>query len=607
MCCNIKDFYFISFFLFSVLPCVWAPKALLGNRYGHRSIPRLIPEKLFEVLLSKLSKNQEGIKQLNEWFLKDNNAVPPTYLLQPITTHFAHYGDLRPESGPQRDKDLLSWRLTETQVLNLLRSAATDAHTAGDITAEQKDHFFTSGQRCPTQFLSKRFFLRNLMVSIFSTVTVKEFEQGLWKDSSKPSALLFVRDIPRQKVRDGPKRFAKFMDLSADGLLDKDVLELLAALKSRLSSTHQKILNLHSVELSKGSIDPKRKEHAQYLDTVCEQFVSQMKAGIRTVVDSPVVGKRRKIWGNIEEEREDISDWVAEEAERHAAMSTELCRGLYGREGLLGKLCCSMWESSNVNHSPLVVHGDAGMGKTALMCKLAQEMRSVLEAGAGVVVRLLSDRHPQRPDIDHVLRSVCFQICLSCGLALPSPLTANTHLELLRFFGNVLTEVSQQGNTVLIILDALDQLSDQHYAHKLHWMPADLPPNVHLVVSMDTNSEAFANMRLKLKGLESFFEVERLSRDEGRQMMESYLLASQRTLTPDQSNAALLSFEQTGSPLHLTLILSAAKRWTSFTLLTATHLGPNTQEMMSQLFLMLEEKHGKELVGGALGYITLAR
>ncbi|XP_068563273.1 NACHT domain- and WD repeat-containing protein 1 [Cebidichthys violaceus] len=555
--------------------------ALLGNRYGHRTLPRLIPEKQFEVLLSKLSKNPEGVKQLNKWFLKDNNAVPPTYVLQPITTHFPHYNDLRPESGPQRDKNLVSWRFTETQVLQLLRSAATDAEAAGDITAEQKQHFFTS-------------------------VTVQEFEQGLWKDSSESSALLFVRDIPHQRVRNGPKRFAKFMDLTAEGLQDAEAQGLLANLKSRLNATQQKILNLHCVELSKGSIDPKRKEHVQYLDSVCEQFVLQMKARIGAVVDSLVLGRRRRIWGNIEEERAEISYRVVEEVVRHATMSTKLCSGLYGREGLLGKLSCAMWESTNVHHSPLVVHGDAGMGKTALLCKLAQEMRSVLEADAALVIRLLSDRHPQRPDIDHVLRSICLQICLACGLAPPPPLTVNTHLELLRFFRNVLTEVSQQGNTLLIILDALDQLSDQHHAHKLHWMPTDLPPNVHLVVSMDTNSEAFANMRLKLKSLGSFFEVDRLSSEEGKQIIESYLLASQRTLTPEQSNAVLQSFEQTGCPLHLTLILSAAKRWTSFTL-TATHLGPNTQEMMSQLFLMLEEKHGKELVGGALGYITLAR
>ncbi|KAM3619409.1 uncharacterized protein V6R79_007732 [Siganus canaliculatus] len=556
--------------------------ALLGNRYGHRALPRLIPEKPFEALLSKLSRNPEGIKRLNQWYLKDNNAVPPAYVLQPITAHFPHYCDLRPENVPQRDDNVLSWRFTETQLLQLLRSAATDAEADGDITAEQKQQFYTS-------------------------VTEQEFEHGLQKNSSDQSALLFVREIPRQKVRDGPKRLAKYMDLTADGMLDAEAQGLLTGLKSRLYASSQKILNLHCVELSKGSIDPKRKEHAQYLDSVCEQFVSQMKARIGAAGDSSVDGRRRRIWGSIEEEKEGISDWVVEEVGRHAAISSALCRGICGREGLLGKLCCAMWESTNVQHSPLVVHGGAGMGKTALLCKLAQEMRSVLEVGAVVVIRLLSARHPERLDVDHVLRSVCLQISLACGLAPPLPLTTSSHLELLRFFRNILTEVSQRGSTLLIILDALDQLSDQHHAHKLRWLPSSIPPNIHLVVSMDTNSEAFANMRLKLETLGSFFEVDRLSRDEGKQIMESYLRTCQRVVTPEQSDAALQSFEATGCPLQLKLILSAAKRWASFTPLERLCLGTNTQEVMSQLFIMLEEKHGKELVGGAMRYITLAR
>ncbi|XP_039984385.1 NACHT domain- and WD repeat-containing protein 1 [Xiphias gladius] len=565
--------------------------ALLGNRYGHRAIPRLVPEKQFEVLLSKLSKNPEGLKQVNRWFSKDNNAVPPTYVLRPITAHFPHYSDLRPESGPQRSNNVLSWNFTETQLLQLLRSAATDAEAAGDIAAEQKQHFYTSGQS---------------VFSFWSTVTERELEQGLWKDDGEPSALLFVREIPRQRVRDGPKRLAKYMDLTADGLLDTEAQGLLTDLKSRLYASSRKI-NLHCVELSKGSVDPKRKEHAQYLDSICEQFVSQMKARITAAVDSQAEGGRRKIWGSTEEENEEMSDWVVEEVGQHVAMCAELCRGLHGREGLLGKLCLAMWESTNVCHGPLVVHGAAGMGKTALLCKLAQEMRSVLEAGSVVVIRLLSARHPQRPDVDHVLRSVCLQVCLACGLSPPSPLTASTHLELVRFFRNVLAQVSQQGHTLLLILDALDQLSDRHHAHRLRWLPPDLPPNVHLVVSMDTTSETFANMRLRLETSGSFFEVERLSRDEGKQIVESDLRASQRTLNPEQSDAVLRSFEATGCPLHLKLILSAAKRWSSFTPLTDLRLGADTREMMSQLFLMLEEKHGRELVGGALRYLALAR
>ncbi|XP_030584090.1 NACHT domain- and WD repeat-containing protein 1 [Archocentrus centrarchus] len=552
--------------------------ALLGNRYGHRALPRLIPEKLFDVLLSKLSKNPEGTKQLNQWFKKDNNAVPPSYVLQPITAHFPHYSDLRPESGKQRDKDVLSWRIAETQLLRLLRSAATDAEDTGDITAEEKQHFYTS-------------------------VTEREFEHGLWKNTSEPSALLFVREIPRQKVREGPKRLAKFMDLTADGLLDAEAQGLLAGLKTRLFAKSQKILNLHSVELSRGSINPKCKEHAQYLDSVCEQFVSQMKARIGAAVDSL---SQRKMWGSTQEE-EKADMLVVKEVRQHVAISAKVCKDLHGREGLLGKLCLAMWESTNVRHRPLVVHGAAGMGKTAVLCKLAQEMRSVLEAGAVVVVRLLAAHHPHRPDIDHVLRSICVQVCLACGLAPPSPLMAGTRLELLRFFKDVLEQVSQQGSALVVVLDSVEQLSDQHHAHKLGWLPTDLPPNVHIVVSMDTNSEAFANVRLKLDSLGSFFEVGRLTREEGERIVESYLRASQRILTCEQSSVVLQSFETSGCPLHLKLILSVAKRWPSFTPLTELRLGTGTQEMMSQLFLMLEEKHGKELVGGALGYIVLAR
>lgn len=82
---------------------------------------------------------------LNQWFLKDNNAVPPVYVLQPIMAHFPHYSDLRPESGPQRDNNVVSWRFTETQLLQFLRTAATKAEADGDITAEQKQLFYRSG------------------------------------------------------------------------------------------------------------------------------------------------------------------------------------------------------------------------------------------------------------------------------------------------------------------------------------------------------------------------------------------------------------------------------------------------------------------------------
>uniref|UniRef100_A0A3P9NAE5 NACHT and WD repeat domain containing 1 n=1 Tax=Poecilia reticulata TaxID=8081 RepID=A0A3P9NAE5_POERE len=553
---------------------------LLGNRYGHRPLPRLIPEKQFEVLLSPLSKNPEGVQQLQQWFRKDNNSVPPTYVLQPVTARFPHYDDLRPEVAKLHDDDLLSWRVTESQLLQLLRSAATEAETAGDITAEQKQLFYSS-------------------------VTERALEEGVWKDNCQMAALLFVREIPRQRMKDGSKRLARFMDLTADGLLDAEAQEFLTGLKSRLYATSKKILNLHCVELNRGSIDPKRKEHAEYLDSVCQQFISQMTTRISEAVK--LEGEdRRKIWGSTEEDEEEF-DWVVEEARQHTVTADELSKSLQGRDGLLGKICLAMWESTLVHHGPLVIHGAAGMGKTALLCKLAQEMQGVLDSRAVLVIRLLAAHRPQRPNISHVLHSICLQVCLACGLAPRPLLSVSSHLELQRLFQNILEKISQQGNTLLLILDSLEQLADQHQAHLLRWLPTDVPPNVHLLVSMETTSEAFASMRLRLSAAGNVFEVERLTRDEGQQIMESHLQVAKRTLTQEQKDAVLQSFHASGSPLHLQLILSAAKNWTSFTPPTELRLGSSSEEVMSQLLLKLEEKHGKELVGGALGYIMLAR
>ncbi|RVE74155.1 hypothetical protein OJAV_G00038410 [Oryzias javanicus] len=552
--------------------------ALLGNRYGHRALPRLIPEKQFELYLSKLSKTPEGVKQLQQWFRKDTNALPPTYVLQPITAHFPYYCDLRPESEQQHKRDVDSWRFTENQLLQLLRSAASEAEAAGEIPAELKRSFYTS-------------------------VTEQELEQGLWIGDNPPNALLFLSE---QKVKERPKRLAKFMEATANGLLDPEAQKLLTELKSKLSATSQNSLNIHCVELSRGSIDPKRKEHAQYLDILCQQFVSQMKARIEAAVSSSRTGRWRKLWGSTEED-EDKLPLVLEEAKQHSIMSAELCKGLHGREGILGKICLTMWESGQKRHSPLVVHGAAGMGKTALLCKVVQEVQQVLEARVVVVIRFLASHHPQRPDLDQVLHSACLQVSSACGLAPPTPMTASSLTELQQFFRNILEEASQQGCTLLIVFDALEQLAEQHHTHKLHWLPTSLPPKVHLLVSMDTCSEAFVNMRLKTDSLENFFEVERLSRDEGERIMESHLRASQRTLTPEQKDVALQNFTSTGCPLHLKLILSAVQNWTSFTPLTDQLLGANTEEVMSQLLQKLEHKHGKALVGRALGYIALAR
>ena len=243
------------------------------------------------------------------------------------------------------------------------------------------------------------------------------------------------------------------------------------------------------------------------------------------------------------------------------------------------------------------------MGKTAFLCKLVQEMRNVLDPGAVVVFRLIGMGHPPRPDVDYVLHSICIQICTAFSLPQPKPQIADIHQELVLFFHFLLDKVSQQGNTLLLILDSLDQLSEVNHPHKLYWLPKDIPPHVHLVVST-TNQNSLDLLKMNEA---IFFEVEPLLFTEAEDILDTYMRALQRTLTPEQREAVLCSFSKCGKPLQLMLILEVAKRWPSYKPLTEQYRYSNPQEVMSHVFLGLEERHGKQLVSATLGYIISAR
>ncbi|KAJ8277483.1 hypothetical protein GJAV_G00075650 [Gymnothorax javanicus] len=548
---------------------------LLGNRYGYRPIPRLIPENEFEVLLSKLAKDEEGVALLTKWFWKDENCIPSTYVLQPITTHLKHYDDTEPESYEKRDNDILAWRTTEEHILRLLRAAALQAEEDGVFTPEQRHKFFKS-------------------------VTEWEIEQGLLTfQKGDSSAMLFVRELSRLQKYEKHRSFSQFMDVTEEGVVDTEAQELLSKLKAQIYTLCSGFMNLHTLELNKIGIDPGCKEHAQYLQSLSEQFISQMKAKI-----SEGVGPSSSASGNGEGAE---WSWLWQEITHHQLLGSSKCAVFCGRESLLGKICLSMWETTNTYHWPLVVYGPSGIGKTALMCKLAQEMRSVLGPKSVVVLRLLGTS-PLSSEVDSVLRSICFQVCGAVDLPLPDPHSTNSHEDLVRFFHSLLLQVSQQRDSLLIILDSLDQLSEASHAHKLHWLPKEIPPNVQIVVStLDSGPPILEALHGMIPVPENFFLMEKLGEDQGREIVDAYMSTAGRRLTPEQRELVLRGFKHCGHPLLLKLTLDTAWRWASYTPMSELQLGCTTQEAVSLLFQQLEKKHGKHLIGSALGYIVSSR
>ena len=76
----------------------------MGNKYGYRPYPNVIEASEYDVILESALEAERDVSLLEEWFVKDENAVPPVYLLQPITSKFPMYADDTEENTDLREQ-----------------------------------------------------------------------------------------------------------------------------------------------------------------------------------------------------------------------------------------------------------------------------------------------------------------------------------------------------------------------------------------------------------------------------------------------------------------------------------------------------------------------
>ncbi|KAJ8318731.1 hypothetical protein KUTeg_003822 [Tegillarca granosa] len=123
-------------------------KLISGDRYGFRPIPTEIEMEEFESLLQIAKEYQlEDQKLMETWYLLDENAKPPLYVLQPIRSQFPFFGDYSPGCEEPRKKDSENWRKTFAALQEVLRKAANAALKAKKITSQQLHQYFLSGYR----------------------------------------------------------------------------------------------------------------------------------------------------------------------------------------------------------------------------------------------------------------------------------------------------------------------------------------------------------------------------------------------------------------------------------------------------------------------------
>ncbi|CAM2109087.1 unnamed protein product [Caretta caretta] len=542
---------------------------LLGDRYGHRPLPRLIEEKEFEALIAQLTGDPTATHLLTFWYWKDENAIPSVYVLQPITDHLPHCHPTANQAQHQENMEV--WRSVERDLASALRLAAREAEKHGLISQEQRHRY----DKSETEWEIEHALFRTQEIDLAASIFLREVE-GLDKHLLGGTSM-------------------QLLDTEENGSLDNEAQQLLHSLKAKIANHYPQHLKVHTVPWNAHPGNLRYKGQTKYLRELCEQFI--------TATNHQVLRSLRYRGKNSEE-----PEGLLQELSHHMMRCLENCRVFCGRQDLLDNILQSIRQNDDHVHTPLILYGPPGCGKTALMCKLSEQVRTLLGQETVVVIRQLGTSQLSSA-IHSLLRDICFQVCLAFGLPpLPVQVTQACS-DLILFFHNLLLTVSHFGvQSLVLFFDSVDQLIPADGAHRLYWLPKDCPSKVHIVVSTSTAEHGILEtLQEAMPEPEAYFEVGPLSREEGGKMLEVLLASVRRKLSPAQQIVFQHSFLEGGHPLLFKLAFNEARRWASYTLPSALMIATTAQEAMHHLCGRLEKLHGTVLVTNMLGYIASSR
>jgi hypothetical protein len=286
---------------------------------------------------------------------------------------------------------------------------------------------------------------------------------------------------------------------------------------------------------------------------------------------------------------------------------------------------------------PLVVHGESGCGKSALLARALLEIPEPMKP----VARFLGVT-PRSSDLRSLLTSLCLELRQAHSLPTQFPTEIYDLIQELRDHLAV--------QPVILFLDALDQLSETDSAPMLRWLPGSesdpLPRHAKIVVSClsdrdqnDPAGQAYAALQRRRLPTENMVNLDPLSVDDAKTLIfEHWLKGAARTVDNKEKNQAgktqrevieerLHSDKHCCYPLFLKLLSEEVRLWRSYDKLfrlyepeiattneaskDSTKPGsyPHLAALLRQLFDRLREdpNHGPLLVDRAVGYLAAAR
>lgn len=210
---------------------------------------------------------------------------------------------------------------------------------------------------------------------------------------------------------------------------------------------------------------------------------------------------------------------------------------------------------------------------------------------------------PKSSDIKQVLITLCLQLLHTLGRKdtdIPYDIK-----DLQRYFNELLNSVPKRIN-VVIFIDSLEKLIPEYNAHFLSWLPSQLASNIKIIVSTHpTKHKLFDRLKGEIiKDMGYMLGVTQMPQQDAEGLMQYMLSLHSRKVTSIQQNVFKQKFGECSLAMYVQLLSYQAKSLKSYDVLEDKQVPSNINEAINWFFDNLEKKHGKVLIGRALGYLV---
>ena len=291
-----------------------------------------------------------------------------------------------------------------------------------------------------------------------TSITELESAYGIPEDAVLPAAaFVFWRKIDGLPADDaaGPYR-----DL-LDGEPDEEALDSLRMFRDGL----RRRLGDEAISEYRAAWDTKsRRPTTSHIDRMCEDVYAKLARVILDELDqaaAPLAARHQ-------------------EDQFHEEFGDERRGNFTGRQHEIDTIVGYVASDTS---RPLLVIGEPGIGKTALLAEIANRLR--IEVGAGRVITRFIGATLRSADARTLLDDLRRAMRGDSGGEAEAPLGLAAMVEAFR---EALAAVPAEPGTILV-LDALDQLAGPP---DLSWLPTEMPPGVRVLLSAQDGSEMAA-------------------------------------------------------------------------------------------------------------------